>query len=110
MAEARWLAARGAVAAIDISDGLLSDAAHLAAASNVRIEIESARVPIMKGATLDEALRGGEEYELLITARAPIAEGAGARLTLVGRAREGAGVTLDGKRVAGVRGHDHFSR
>ena len=43
--EARWLAERGASAAIDISDGLLADAGHLAAASAVAIELDPARYP-----------------------------------------------------------------
>jgi len=117
IAEARWVAARGAVAAIDISDGLLGDAGHLAAASSVGIELNSSRVPLVKGATLKDALSGGEEYELLIVARAPIAEGAfhsqfGLAITPIGRVVEGpARVKLDSaKRVAARGGHDHFSR
>src|SRR5688572_5659531 len=40
IAEARWLARAGAVAGIDISDGLAADAAHLAAASNLALELQ----------------------------------------------------------------------
>ena len=64
--EARWLAAAGARAAIDISDGLLADAAHLAAASNVSIMIDRARLPLVPGTDGDRALTSGEEYELLV--------------------------------------------
>jgi len=118
IAEARWLAVRGVVAAIDISDGLVSDAGHLAAASGVRIQIEAARVPVAAGATVKQALSGGEEYELLVAARARLPDAAfasrfGVPLTCVGRVVEGpSGVTVSGGAAmfAGRRGHDHFSR
>lgn len=117
IAEARWLASRGAVAAIDLSDGLGGDAAHLAAASGVAIALEVERLPVLEGATADDAL-GGEEFELLVAARAalPDAEFAarfGIPLTAIGRAVEGPPdvvVTRDGTRVATPRGYDHFSR
>ncbi len=117
IAEARWLASRGAVAAIDISDGLLADAGHVAAASNSGVEIDAARVPLMNGATIADALGGGEEYELLIASRAPIAAPEftrrfGIRLTPIGRVVEGPARArvVGARRVAARRGHDHFSR
>lgn len=70
--EARWLAGRGARAAIDISDGLLADAAHIAAASNVRITIDLDKLPLIAGVDPIHAAQGGEEYELLITSAIPI--------------------------------------
>ena len=116
--EARWLAARGAVAAIDISDGLASDASHIAAASDVGLEIAAERVPVFDGATQRDALAGGEEYELLVVARAPLNEAEFAQrfslpLTSIGRVIEGPAAvrfTREGKRVAAPPGHDHFSR
>ncbi len=117
IAEARWLAARGAAAAIDLSDGLSGDSAHLAAASGVALELSLDALPIIGGASADEAL-GGEEYELLLTARAPIAEGEfsdrfGVPLTRIGVVTDGPpGVTFmrAGKRVAVPPAYDHFSR
>ena len=65
------LAARGAGAhaMMDLSDGLALDLHRLADASNVGFELES--VPVGIGATEEEALSGGEDYELLITTDEP---------------------------------------
>jgi thiamine-monophosphate kinase len=118
IAESRWLASRGVVAAIDVSDGLGGDAAHLAAASDSTIEIDVDRVPVFPGATLDDALGGGEDYELLVVSRAALpaddfARQFGIPLTPIGRFVErGTEVRLlrGGQRVAAPAGHDHFSR
>jgi thiamine-monophosphate kinase len=65
-----WLAKRGAAtAAIDISDGLSTDLKHLCEESGVAAELEAAGLPISAEATLEQALHGGEDYELLFTAR-----------------------------------------
>ncbi len=115
--EALWLAARGAHAAIDVSDGLLSDAAHLAAASGAHLELSLDQLPTLAGLAPDEAARSGEEYELLVAAARPLDTAAFARqfaipLTGIGRVASGpAGVdaTLHGARVAPGGGFDHFS-
>ncbi len=60
---------RLATAAIDLSDGLSTDLAHLCEESGVGAVVEAARLPISMGATLSQALNGGEDYELLFTAR-----------------------------------------
>ena len=58
-----------ATAMIDISDGLSTDLAHICEESGVSAEIESSAIPIAKGADLKAALHGGDEYQLLFTAR-----------------------------------------
>lgn len=95
---------------IDISDGLGADAGHLSTASECRLEIDLAKVPVAEGvaevaggseAALELAAGGGEDYELLVTlprdrladATAAVAE-AGSQLTEVGYATEGKGVAL----------------
>ena len=115
--EGRWLAGRGARAAIDISDGLVADAAHLAAASDVCIAIDIGRVPRVSGTTAVAAARSGEEYELLLTSAIPIdcdgfSQRFGIPLTEIGNVVDGAPgvtVTLDGEPVTEeLGGFDHF--
>jgi thiamine-monophosphate kinase len=59
---------RLATAAIDVSDGLSTDLAHLCDESDLAAEIEAAALPVDARATLEQALHGGEDYELLFTA------------------------------------------
>lgn len=69
MAQGLWLARRGlATAGIDVSDGLSTDLAHLCDESHVAAVIDAAALPIAPDADLDQALHGGEDYELLFTA------------------------------------------
>ncbi len=63
----------GAHAMIDVSDGLGLDLHRLADASGVGFRLDE--VPAAVGATLDEALGGGEDYELLLAVSATDADG-----------------------------------
>jgi thiamine-monophosphate kinase len=99
--EARWLAERGASAMIDVSDGLSSDCGHLADASGLAAVLDAARIPVAEdaGARLEDALHGGEDYELLVAMPAA-SEGVdsaafearfGIPLTRIGVVRPGSG-------------------
>jgi thiamine-monophosphate kinase len=127
----RWLSVRAQVAeglalaslasaAIDLSDGLAADAAHLCARSSVSIVLDAEALPFaprhheacaaLSLDWLDVALRGGEEYALLFTM--PIDQQCPIDATRVGVVRDGAGVFV---RVRGVErplrgGWDHFAR
>jgi thiamine-monophosphate kinase len=68
-----WLRKHGlASAAIDLSDGLSTDLAHICAASGICAEVDAAALPLGKDATLAMALGGGEDYELLFTSRGKV--------------------------------------
>jgi thiamine-monophosphate kinase len=56
-----------ATAAIDLSDGLSTDLSHLCEESGLAAEVNAEAVPIDTRATLEQALHGGEDYELLFT-------------------------------------------
>jgi thiamine-monophosphate kinase len=58
-----------ATAAMDLSDGLSLDLHRLCLASGVAAELDE--IPVFPGATLDDALHGGEDYELLFTLSRP---------------------------------------
>ena len=66
VAEGGAARAAGATAMIDLSDGLALDLRRLAAASGVGVAVGD--VPVAEGATVDDALTGGDDYELVFTA------------------------------------------
>jgi len=115
-----WLQRRGlATAALDLSDGLSTDLAHLCEESGVAAEVDAALLPLGLGATFDQALHGGEDYELLFsappTARLPRAI-AGVAVTRIGRiakARTGKPavtlITEQGAQLLEPHGWEHFS-
>jgi len=121
IAAGQWLASQGATAAIDLSDGLGGDLAHIAHASGVLCSISLDLVPCVAGVSANDALVSGEEYELLVAApsldvRAFSVAHGGLPLTAIGTVRspavgDGADVVAEqgGVRVALPRAHDHFA-
>ena len=96
VAQGLWLARNAmASAAIDLSDGLSTDLAHLCVESGVAAELDAAALPFAPGATPAQAINGGEDYELLFTAP-PAAR--------VPSSIEGVPVTQIGRIVSGREG------
>lgn len=95
----------GVRCAMDLSDGLSLDLARLCASSQCSAELDD--VPIAKGASLEHALHGGEDYELLFTLPARVALPKGCHV--IGRTGKGpAGqVSYHGQPLA-PQGWDHF--
>jgi len=128
--EALWLAERDVPRAmLDLSDGLVGDVAHLAAAGGLGILLEEERIPV-NGVAIEVAgregglalaLGGGEDYELCFAARPGVvqplatefADTFGIGLTRVGVVREEPGVALrrsDGSIAPpDVEGYRHFA-
>ena len=99
-----------ATAAMDLSDGLSLDLARLAEASGLCAAIEAP--PVYPGASLDQALHGGEDYELLFTVppRTRVPERfEGLPLTRIGTMRRGRpGLLLLAGQALEPLGFDHF--
>ena len=104
-----------ASSAIDLSDGLSTDLSHICEESGVGALVSAESIPVAAGATLELALHGGEDYELLFTAPARThipPEIAGVRVTRIGEVTRSQRVFLadpDGRRhPLPPRGWEHF--
>jgi len=110
VAEGQRLLALGVKAAIDISDGLISDLKHICDSSGVGARVERERIPVAPAVrahfsdrALELATTGGEDYELLFTASESIIETVKAKLscpvTVIGEVvaeKPGSVVMVDG--------------
>jgi thiamine-monophosphate kinase len=112
----RVAAEAGATALIDVSDGLLAEAGHLADDSGVAIDVHASAFDIPEplhavGAALGAdpvqfILGGGDDHALLATFHdlAAVPEG----WAVIGAVAEGSGVTVDGAPYDGPTGWTHF--
>ena len=102
-----------ASAAIDVSDGLLADAGHMAAASGVKIVVDPGALPLSPALASHDspdtvqrwALSGGDDYQLCFCLPAGSEPPAG--VTRIGRVEVGAGVDC-GAAIDFPTGYQHF--
>ena len=117
-ASGRAAALGGATAMLDVSDGLVQDAGHLAAASGVLVALDTTRItvdaPVAEAAAAFNAdpllwvLGGGDDHALLATFPAGTALPEG--FVAIGEVVAGEpAVLVDGAPWAGPAGHDHFA-
>jgi thiamine-monophosphate kinase len=109
-------AALGATSMIDVSDGLLADLGHIAAASGVLIDVDTARLefaaPVLAAAQalghdpLDWVLSGGEDHALAATFSRDT--GLPPHWTVIGHVHDGQGIRVDGANYRGEFGWQHF--
>lgn len=101
---------------IDVSDGLIADLGHIARASRVAMELrrEAVEVPtVMADAAAALGVdpyrwvfTGGDDHALAATF--PATTELSREWRMIGRVRDGEGVTVDGRRFEGPGGWDHF--
>ena len=123
LAEGQLLIDHGVKTAIDISDGLISDLNQVCKSSQVGARIEIDRVPIqptvkanLSQKSLELALSGGEDYELLFTASAEIIDkvkrAASCPITAIGDIVDDKKITLVDSQgnpfTPGKAGWEHF--
>jgi thiamine-monophosphate kinase len=99
---------------VDLSDGLSTDLAHICEESRVGAEVRADAVPRKSGVSLELALHGGEDYELLFTAPAKrlVPQQIGkVAITEIGRMISGGGMFLIGgygRKALRSQGWEHF--
>jgi len=103
-----------ASAAVDVSDGLIQDLGHIAAASGCAVEIQAAALPLSaalrshpdRQQQLAWALGGGDDYELCITVPVDLLPPEG--FTRIGSVTEGQGVRCADASIPEQPGYTHF--
>ena len=94
---------KAASCAIDISDGLLQDLNHVLQASGCGADLQADAIPLGIGAKLEDALHGGDDYQILFASAEHVAAG-----LCIGELSSAPGIRLDGKDIE-TRGYQHFS-
>ncbi|HWR15833.1 MAG TPA: thiamine-phosphate kinase [Terriglobales bacterium] len=105
---------RLASAMIDISDGLTTDLSHICEESNVGALVFQTEIPIHRNTNLNDALSGGDDYELLFTSSKRVPrEIAGLTITEIGEIIDRPGMWLQDSngrtRPLKAKGWEHFS-
>ena len=125
VAEGKALRELGVRCAMDVSDGLTADLGKMCAASGVSAVVEVERLPAdchlksaFPGGWRELALGGGEDYEIVFTAKPDVMEAASERLgegiSVIGRIEKGIGAVKivdseENEIVVGSGGWDHFA-
>jgi thiamine-monophosphate kinase len=121
--EAAWLRAHYPVSAmIDLSDGLATDLRHLLSASGVGAVLFRDRIPVNSDPsgtpyTLEQAICGGEDFELCFTVNSAAADKIrqdeswpGARPVHIGRITQDSGLRFEDGTVIDLKGYEHGAK